>query len=115
MPQFFLEPFGAPSESLGIGKLSSKIEHPHSLLQGFLETRPDRHDLPDRPHLSPDLVTSVDEFLEIPARHLHNDIVKARLEAGSRDTSDSIRQLGKRVAEREFGREVSYRITCGLR
>src|SRR3989442_1996344 len=98
MFEYFLSPLSASGKPLRIREFSPKIEHPHGLLQGLLETRPYCHYLPDGPHLGPDLVTCVHELLKVPARHLHHDIVQARLEASSRDTSDPIRQLRERVA-----------------
>src|SRR2546426_5907937 len=97
MFEFFLTPLDASCKSLRVREFSPEIKHPHGLLQGLLEARPDCHDLPDRPHLGPDIVTCVRELLKVPARHLHHDIFKDGLEAGSRDASDSIRQLRVRV------------------
>ena len=76
------------------------------LLQRFLERPADRHRLADRLHLRGQRRVGVGELLEGPARHLGDDVVDGRLEAGRRLAGDVVAQLVEAIADGQLGGDL---------
>ena len=91
------------------------LERAQALLQRLGERAADGHRLADRLHLRAEHAARARELLERPPRHLGDDVVDGRLEAGRRLPGDVVRDLVERVADREPGRDLGDREAGGLR
>ena len=91
------------------------LEAAHRLLERLGEGPADRHRLPHRLHRRAEDARRAGELLEGPARHLGDDVVDGRLEAGGRGPGDVVGDLVERVADRELGGDLGDREPGGLR
>ena len=88
---------------------------PQRLLQAFAEGPADGHGLADRFHRRGQGRVGAGELLEGEARHLGDDIVDRRLEAGRRHLGDVVVQLVQRIADGQLGRDLGDREAGRLR
>ena len=56
----------------------------------------------------------VEEFVERPLGELDDYIVDRRLEAGISGARDRVEYLVQRISDRDFGRDLCYRVTRRL-
>ena len=77
------------------------LERAEALLQRLGERAADGHRLADRLHLRAEHARGAGQLLERPARHLGDDVVDRRLEAGRRLAGDVVRDLVERVPDGE--------------
>ena len=80
-----------------------------------LNVRPMAMTSPTRLHLRAELAVGARELLEREARHLHDDVVDRRLEAGRRLARDVVLDLVERVADGELRRDLRDREARRLR
>ena len=85
-----------------------------SLLDGFSETATDGHHFPDGFHLQSEGVIGTFELIEIPARHLHDDVVECRFKVCRGCLGDLVLQFIEGKAEGQFRSDLGDRIPGGL-
>ena len=91
------------------------LERAQGLVERLLERAPDPHGLAHRFHLRGEPLVVAREFLEIPARHLHDHVVDGGLERGRGLAGDVVRDLVQPVADRELGGDLGDREPGRLR
>ena len=94
---------------------SPDLERAQRLLQRLLECATDGHRLADRFHLRVQRRVGGGEFLEREPRHLDDDVVDSRLEAGRRLAGDVVANLLEQITDCELGRELGNREAGRLR
>ena len=94
---------------------AARLQAAQRLLQRLLERPADGHRLADRLHLRGQRRVGVGELLERPARHLGDDVVDGRLEAGRRLAGDVVAQLVEAVADGQLGGDLGDREAGRLR
>ena len=90
-------------------------DHPEAFLDGFFEGAADGHHLADAFHAGSDLPRDALEFGQVPAGNLAHHVVQRGFEKGGGRLCDRILQFEKSVAQAEFGRHESQRITGRFR
>ncbi len=95
--------------------VESGFERAQRLLHRLGEAAADRHRLADRLHRRRQQRRRAGKFLEREARHLGDDVVDRRLEAGRGDSGDLVVELVERVADRELGGDLGDRESGRLR
>ena len=85
------------------------------LAERLAERAADRHRLADRLHLRGQPLVGAGELLEREPRHLHDDVVERRLEAGRRGLREVVRDLVQRVADGELRGDLRDRVAGRLR
>ena len=75
--QLFVE-VGEPDVLVADEAVHSLSDHSQTLLDEFLETAADGHDLADRLHAGTDLAADSVELRQVPARNLADEVVQLR-------------------------------------
>ena len=89
-------------------------QHAAALLERLLERAADRHHLPHGLHLAADEMRRAPELLEVPFRHLHDQVVEGRLETGGRGVVHRVLEIGKAMPERQLRGDAGQRIAGRL-
>ena len=98
-----------------VERRAALLERAERLLQRRREVAADRHGLADRLHGGGEGGVGGGELLEREPRHLDDDVVERRLEAGRRDPRDVVRDLVEAVADGELRGDLRDREARGLR
>mmetsp|Transcript_53712 Transcript_53712/g.150040 ORF Transcript_53712/g.150040 Transcript_53712/m.150040 type:complete len:338 (-) Transcript_53712:1913-2926(-) len=102
-------------EALGVEALAGLVDHAQSLLDGLLERAPDGHHFSHALHAAADLRVHRREFAQVPAGNLRDDVVEARLEAGSGAPCDAVAQIHQVAAQGQLRSDVRKRVPGRLR
>mmetsp|Transcript_33629 Transcript_33629/g.83769 ORF Transcript_33629/g.83769 Transcript_33629/m.83769 type:complete len:577 (-) Transcript_33629:2098-3828(-) len=100
-----------------LGRLEAEaggVDHAQRLLQRLLPRATDGHHLAHRLHGRADFARDFLELVEVPARHLGDDVVEGGLEAGRCRLGHRVGQLGQQHAQRELGGHGGERVARGL-
>mmetsp|Transcript_12334 Transcript_12334/g.25097 ORF Transcript_12334/g.25097 Transcript_12334/m.25097 type:complete len:618 (+) Transcript_12334:774-2627(+) len=90
------------------------VDHAKSLLEALLQGTADGHDLSDRLHRRSNLRADALELTKVPSRHLGDDVVEGRLEAGLGGLGDRVADLREGDTERELSGNKRERVAGGL-
>ena len=101
-------------EIVGKKTVDMLLEGTDRLHEAALEVIRDSHHLAGRLHLRTKQMLSCNELIERETRHLHDAIVKHRLEGRIRFPGDCIFNLIQCVAERDLRRHLRNRIAGRL-
>src|SRR5690606_25525232 len=91
-----------------------EIDGPDSLLNGFLKSTTNTHDLTNRFHRRVEEVRDTGELLQIPSWNLDNDVDKGRFETGAGDLGYRVFDFIQRNAKTEFGSNESQWVTSSF-
>ncbi len=102
-------------QSLGLAKAKIvEVDGANSFLDSLLERSSNAHDLTDTLHRGSELGGDTGELLQIPAGHLHDDVIKRGLEAGACHLCHGVLDLLERDTETQLSSDEGQGITGGL-
>lgn len=91
------------------------INRPYCLLNSLFESPTDTHDLTDTLHAAAEESADTAELLEVPAWHLDDDIVQARLKASAGHFRYGIFDFVQRHTKTKLSSDEGKGVTRGFR